>query len=122
MNASLISYKSKYETAYEETAAFEGKDPWYLQIVCRRGHIYIYGDAYLGASVNRGHGGVANSLKKLECVEVIQDGDNGELNVKFHRKFLRDVLRIMKPIRKMSAKRKKQLTLALEKARNAKKH
>lgn len=94
-------YATRYRIIYEESLPPGHKrDPWYAQIKCRYGHIYVYGDDQLGVSVNSGHVGIAGLIRRLPCCEVIQDGDFGEVNAIFHHDDLPQVLNVMKPYRR----------------------
>lgn len=63
-------------------------------IVCRRGHVYADGGA-LVAAVN----GATRSerLRLAKLGEIIMDGDDGELSVKFPPAAFPAVARVMKP-------------------------
>jgi hypothetical protein len=63
-------------------------------LVCRRGHIYSDGDD-LVAALDRGTRAECMALRKLG--DVLMDGDDGELSVRFNPTRFRDVARILKP-------------------------
>jgi hypothetical protein len=75
-------------------------DSWLAQIRCRYGHIYVHGGDELGVSVDFGRVKITGMIRRLDCVRVIQDGDNGEVNAVFHRKDLDRVLAVMHPYRR----------------------
>ena len=70
--------------------------PWLMVIPCKYGHIGPWGTDTLCASVE-GHARVALKLKALPCVEIVQDGDFGEMTVEFRPEDFRQVAKIMRP-------------------------
>jgi hypothetical protein len=51
-------------------------DPWYCCVSCKHGHIFPYGGLNLGASTDR-RGAIANRLRRIPGVRVVQDGSDG---------------------------------------------
>jgi hypothetical protein len=74
------------------------RDPWYLRIPCKHGHIYPHGGDKLGASTDR-RGAIANRLVAIPDVEVVQNGSDG-INAIFAVKDFSRVAAIMRPKRR----------------------
>jgi len=69
-------------------------DPWTFIIPCRCGDIYPYSDTLLAACLYGKHTSPAKATfckRQPWVVEVVQDGDMGELTVLFHPKDFREV-------------------------------
>ena len=75
------------------------RDPWVATIPCTKGHIYPQGGARLAAFRERGP--TAQRLKRLPCVQVQCDGDDG-VAVVFDVADFDAVAAIMKPRRRRS--------------------
>lgn len=106
-------YGHKYRVEHDESYRAErGRDPWLLIIPCRHGHIYPYGGDLLGAATNC-RGPVANRLKALPGVQVVQDGDDG-INVTFRLEQFDVVAAVLKPRRRrrLSPEHKDKLVAA----------
>ena len=106
MKSTPIDLKAEFDDVYridsEETRQpGQHWDPWLAQIRCRYGHIYVHGGDELGVSVNSGRVGTAGTIRRMKCVRVVQDGDDGEVNAVFHRRHLDEVLDVMKPYRRV---------------------
>lgn len=78
------------------------KDPWNYILLCRHGHIYPQGGNRLAAATNN-RGIIANRLKEMACVEVLQDGTDG-VNVAFDVQDFARLAEIMQP------RKRRQLT------------
>lgn len=95
-------FGQRYRIAHEESFRAErsrGTDPWSLVLRCRFGHIFPWGGNTLAASVD-GHPKVAGRMRELDCVQVVQDGDLGELTVTFDAKDFAKVAEILRPRRR----------------------
>jgi hypothetical protein len=51
-------------------------DPWYWRVLCKFGHVYPHSSTHLGASTDR-RGAIANRLRRIPGVRVVQDGSDG---------------------------------------------
>ena len=80
----------RYRVGWEP--GYSGRDPWYIQVLCRRGHICPWGPGELAACTNTRH--MTNRLAKRPYAQVHQDGDDGG-NVVFPVAHLREVAKIM---------------------------
>lgn len=92
----------RYRVDHEESWYAEGRRvacPELMILLCKYGHIYPWGGTGLAASVD-GFPKVAGRLRRLECVEVVQDGDFGELTVTFDVDDFRKVAKVMRPRRR----------------------
>ena len=100
-------YKIGHDPAYhaERTEFRAEEEPWFQLVLCQHGTIGPWGDDYLLACT-RNRGSVATRLETLDCVEVVQDGDDG-INVKFHINDFEVVAEIMRPRRR---RRGRQMT------------
>jgi hypothetical protein len=87
-------------------------------LLCRYGHIYPHGGRLLAASVD-GYPKVAGKVRRLACVDVIQDGDFGELTAVFDVDDSPKVAKIMRPRRRrhVTAKQREQMVARLNAAR-----
>ncbi|MCX7429200.1 MAG: hypothetical protein NTW96_26685 [Planctomycetia bacterium] len=74
-------------------------DPWLQIIPCRWGHIGPWDADRLAASVD-GHAKVARRLRDLPGVEIVQDGDGGEVTAAFTSDRFDEVAAIMRPRRR----------------------
>lgn len=93
-------FGDRYRIASEETRQpGQHWDPWLAQMRCKYGHVYVHGDEELGVAVDSGRVKIAGTIRRLNRVRVVQDGDDGEVNAVFHRRHLDAVLEIMKPYR-----------------------
>lgn len=94
-------YRVTFEESYHaERPDFRAREAvWLRQIPCRYGSVFPFGGSRLAASVD-GFPKVAGRLRRLGCVEVVQDGDFGELTVSFDVADFPKVARIMRPRRR----------------------
>jgi hypothetical protein len=90
-----VEYEESYYAQYGEHAWRE--DPHYMILLCRHGHIYPHGSATLAASISR-RGRIANRMAGLDCVTVVQDGDDG-INATFDVSDFDRIAEIMKPLK-----------------------
>lgn len=93
-------FRVQNEEAYkaEHGTAARKHDPWYMIIPCQHGHIYPHGKNLLGVATNK-RGGIAQKLRKIPGVQVVQDGDDG-INAIFHVDLLDQVAAVIKPRRR----------------------
>ena len=108
MNATCLDLKELFgetyrldvdESYYAERPEFRHQEePWLTHIICRHGHIGVWGGNLLFASTNT-RGTMAKQLKALRCVQVVQDGSDG-VNVTFDLKDFDKVARVMAPKRR----------------------
>ncbi len=90
-------YRIEYEESYWADHKIRGKDdPWLQIIPCRNGHIYPHGGELLAVSTDPGHTQLAGMIRRLDCCEVVQDG-NGEVNATFDVADFEQVAAIMRP-------------------------
>lgn len=101
MNSSkppFISLLERFGQAYLVEHELGGRrihDPWEARIICRHGHIYPAGGSLLGVSTNY-RGPIANRIRKLPFVSVVQDGDDG-INAEFDVAHFPAIAQIIKP-------------------------
>ena len=69
-----VTYEESYYAQYGPNARIE--DPHFMILLCRNGHIYPHGGKTLAVSTDR-RGPIAKRLADLDCVTVVQDGDDG---------------------------------------------
>ncbi len=103
-------YRIDYEPSYWATHQIRGKeDPWLMVIPCRNGHIFPHGGDLLAVATDPGHTQLAGMIRRLDCCEVVQDGD-GEVNAVFNVKDFDKVAAVMRPHRrqKWSEERRQQ--------------
>ena len=68
-------YRITFDPVYDAKGRHRDKlDPWMMQIPCRRGTIFPYGEDTLAVELNR-HPGVAKQLVRLGLL-IVQDGDH----------------------------------------------
>jgi len=91
-----VGYEESYFAQHGRHARIE--DPWCMILLCRHGHVYPHGGETLAASTDR-YGSTARRLAGLDCVTVVQDGDDG-VNVTFHVDAFDTVAAVMIPRRK----------------------
>jgi len=94
-------YRVEHEESYvaDHGVGARVNDPWLQIIPCRFGHVFPHGGSTLAASVD-GFPKIAGRLKRLSCCRVHQDGDFGELTVRFDVADFAKVARIMRPRRR----------------------
>jgi len=91
------------------------KDPAYLIIECRSGHIFAWDGDLLAVATNR-RGPIAKALAALDCCQVRQEGEDG-MTLTFPVESFDEVAPIIKPRRRrppMSAENKAKLAKASE--------
>ncbi|MFO0899840.1 MAG: hypothetical protein U0836_20610 [Pirellulales bacterium] len=102
MTATCIDLKSAYGRRYrigtDPAAGSRNTDPWLWVIPCRYGEIHPQGGNRLAAWTDRA-GRIAAELKRLPCVEVLQDGDDGA-TVAFDVVDFKQVAAIIRPKRR----------------------
>jgi hypothetical protein len=69
-----VRYEESYYAEYGPNALT--RDPWYMIIPGKYGHVYPHGGELLGAATDKA-GIIARKLRKLPGVRVSQDGDDG---------------------------------------------
>ncbi len=99
------TFGDRYRITYEESYFAERtrrtvEDPWLMILPCRNGHIYPHGGDLLGVSTDPGHVQLAGIVRRLPCCQVVQDGNNGELNATFNVEDFDKVAAIMRPHRR----------------------
>ncbi len=92
----LTTYAQRYRVGKEQPGS---RDPWDLFIRCRFGHVYPHGGRYLAASID-GYPRIAARLRRLPCVQIVQDGDHGELTVVFDVRDFDAVAEVIQPRRR----------------------
>ena len=95
-------FGKRYRVRHEESFYAEGRRvacPGLMILLCKYGDVYPFGGRMLAAAVD-GHPKIAGTLRRLECVEVFQDGDFGEVTVAFNVDDFAKVARIMRPRRR----------------------
>ena len=95
-------FGKRYRIDHEESFRAEGRRaacPELMILLCKYGDIYAADGRMLAASVD-GHPKIAGKLRRLECGEVVQDGDFGELTATFHMDDFPKVEKIMRPRRR----------------------
>ena len=95
-------FGKRYRVRHEESFRAEGRRvacPELMILLCKYGDIYPWGGQMLAASVD-GHPKIAGKLRQLECVEVVQDGDFGELTAAFDVDDFAKVAKVMRPRRR----------------------
>ena len=93
-------YGHLYRLTHDESFDRQRVDPWMHIIQCKNGEIIPWGGELLAAAVGTGHTKTAESLKQLRCIDVAQDGDDGELTAVFHVKDFDLIAEFMKPHKK----------------------
>jgi hypothetical protein len=98
-------FGDRYRVTYEESYYAERtkrtvEDLGLMVIPCRNGHVYPHGGDLLAVSTDPGHTQLAGMIRRLECCEVVQDGDH-ELNATFHADDFDEVAKIMRPHRRV---------------------
>ena len=93
-------FKIGYDPAYYvERPEFRAEEELWLQLIlCQHGEIGPWGSDFLLACT-RNRGTVATRLAALDCVEVVQDADDG-LNAKFLVNDFEVVAEVMRPRRR----------------------
>ncbi len=93
-------YKVAHDPAYDaERPEFRAQEePWLQLVLCQHSEIGPHGGEYLLACT-KNCGSVATRLAELDCVKVVQDGDDG-INVKFHINYFEVVAEILRPRRR----------------------
>ena len=103
-----VKYEESYYAQYGPHARIE--DPCYMILLCRHGHVYPHGGESLAASTDR-RGSIAKRLAGLDCVTVVQDGDDG-ITATFGAGDFDRIAEIMKPLKarpRLSEKHKAKL-------------
>lgn len=109
MQKGCIDLLSKYGNTYRvELDRTQGRDgqlesSWMRFIPCYYGHIYPWGGNRLAVSVD-GHPNVAGVVRNLPFVDVLQDGDFGELTAVFLEWHIKKIAEIM------GARKKRQMS------------
>ena len=98
-------FKIGYDPAYYvERPEFRAEEDLWLQLIlCQHGEIGPWGSDFLLACT-RNRGTVATRLAALDCVDVIQDADDG-LSLKFHIRDFEAIAEIMRPRRRHRGRR-----------------
>lgn len=105
-------YRIRHDESYAaERPEFRAAEELWLQIIpCRHGHIYPAGGNRLAVSTNQ-RGPVANRIRRLPFVEVLQDGSDG-INATFPVERFEDVAAIVRPKRRRVVSEQERLRLA----------
>lgn len=92
-----VNLKNRFGKKYKIKVAKEYSklDSWNFEIPCKYGYIYPYSSTHLGFA-SATSGGIANKVAKLECTQVIADGDDGK-NIIFHINDCKEVFKLVKP-------------------------
>jgi hypothetical protein len=114
-------YGRKYIIRYEESYWAERNkagtdDPWMQIIPARFGHFCPWDGERIAASVD-GHPNIAATLRRLPGVQIVQDGDFGELTVAFRPERFPAVAAIMRPYRRRKPMTPEQRVAAAERLR-----
>lgn len=104
INLKEIAEERGYRITLDESATIDpsrSERPWYYQIPCRRGHIWVWGKNMLAAYCNRPR--LFTKLWAIPGVQRYQTGDD-EINVKFPPELLDQIAEFLQ------AKKKRRLT------------
>ena len=100
INLREIAEERGYRITVDESSGIDDvkkSSPWYYQIPCARGHIWVWGEKLLAAYCNRPR--LFAQLWAIPGVQRYQTGDR-EVNVKFPPEALDQVLELLQPRRK----------------------
>ena len=92
------TFGRRYRIGTDPAAGPRNCDPWLWTVRCRHGHMFPWGGSRLAAWTKR-RGPIANRLKSLPCVEVVQDGADG-VTVTFDVTQFDQVAAVMQPRRR----------------------
>jgi hypothetical protein len=107
-------FGKRYRVRHEESWHAEGRrnaSPELMILPCKYGHFYPWGGRMLAASVD-GYPRIAAGLRRLGCVEVVQDGDFGELTAIFDVDDFGRVAKIMRPRRRRQVTPEQRVVMA----------
>jgi len=93
-------YRMESEESYNSEHGEHGRaeDPWLMIIPAQHRHFYPQGEDTLAFATDKS-GSIAESLRKLDFAEILQDGDDG-VNIAFPVERFEEVASIVKPKRR----------------------
>jgi hypothetical protein len=113
-----FGYDESYKAERPEFRKLEKN--WLTHILCRHGHIGVWGGDFLVACTDK-NGGVAGQLKSFKFIKAAQDGVDG-VNAVFHLKHFDKVVEVMVPRRKRKLSEEQRVKAAEVLAKYRKKH